>query len=308
MPFAFIPRLPASTQGQFNGVLADEANRHSSHQAAILVQGHHNWESRFHRINTRLPSGVLAQEVVAESWPAENLVDACVDCVDSWRHSPGHWEAVRTRHPLFGFDIQRGRNGIWYATGIFGRHAQFDAAATRRSVLPAVLEARLRRKCSLCRFRGQPRPCVGHVLRNFIVLPNVRASLQVEGMFPFLKQRHCSFCATWCRLCHAILRLGSGSWRYSAGVKCLRKRHFCCSGRSCLPRIDPTGEHIFSHGNDTPPPALPVVMVRHEASNSAGRRAAPFVVQRFRRCCRDGPSPVADRWWRHRAIRRKALR
>ena len=114
------PEAPASTQGQFNGVLADEANRHSSHQAAILVQGHQNWDSRFHRINTRLPSGVLAQEVVAESWPSENLVDACVDCVDSWRHSPGHWEAVRTRHPLFGFDIQRGRNGIWYATGIFG--------------------------------------------------------------------------------------------------------------------------------------------------------------------------------------------
>jgi hypothetical protein len=114
------PEAPASTQGQFNGVLADEANRHSTHQAAILVQGHHNWESRFHRINARLSSGVLAEEVVAESWPSENLVDACVDCVDSWRHSPGHWQAVRTRHPLFGFDIQRGRNGIWYATGIFG--------------------------------------------------------------------------------------------------------------------------------------------------------------------------------------------
>ena len=67
-----------------------------------------------------LPSVGGAQEVVAESWPSENLVEACIDCVDSWRHSPGHWEAVRSRHPLFGFDIQRGRNGIWYATGIFG--------------------------------------------------------------------------------------------------------------------------------------------------------------------------------------------
>jgi hypothetical protein len=27
---------------------------------------------------------------------------------------------VRSRHPLFGYDIKRGRNGIWYATGIFG--------------------------------------------------------------------------------------------------------------------------------------------------------------------------------------------
>jgi hypothetical protein len=114
------PEAPASTQGQFHRVLADEANRQSNHQAAILVQGHQNWETRVHRISARLPSVGSPQEVVAESWPAESLVDACIDCVDSWRHSPGHWEAVRSRHPLFGFDIQRGRNGIWYATGIFG--------------------------------------------------------------------------------------------------------------------------------------------------------------------------------------------
>ncbi len=85
------------------------------------MQGHHSWESRFHRINSKLPSGVVAQEVVAESWPNEGLVEACVDCVHSWRQSPGHWGAVRRRHPLFGYDIKRGRNGIWYATGIFGR-------------------------------------------------------------------------------------------------------------------------------------------------------------------------------------------
>ena len=116
------PEAPASTQGQFNGVLADEATRHSQYQATILVQGHHNWDSRFHRINSRLSNPVLAEEVVAESWPSENLVEACINCVDSWRHSPGHWQAVRSRHRLFGFDIHRGRNGIWYATGIFSQH------------------------------------------------------------------------------------------------------------------------------------------------------------------------------------------
>lgn len=115
------PEAPASTTGQFNSVLADEAKSHSHYQAAITLQGHHSWDSRFQRINSKLPSGVLAQEVVAESWPNEGLVEACVDCVDSWRQSPGHWGAVRSRHPLFGYDIKRGRNGIWYATGIFGR-------------------------------------------------------------------------------------------------------------------------------------------------------------------------------------------
>jgi hypothetical protein len=114
------PERPASTQGQFHMVLADEAKSHADHQASIQVQGHHAWDSRFHRINSKLPGNVLAQEVVAESWPNENLVEACVDCVHSWRQSPGHWGAVRSRHPLFGYDIKRGRNGIWYATGIFG--------------------------------------------------------------------------------------------------------------------------------------------------------------------------------------------
>ena len=115
------PESPQSTFGEFDPNLAAEAESHSIHQASITSQGHHNWGSRFQRISARLPNGLHAQEVVAESWPGETLVDACIDCVDSWRHSPGHWSAVRTRHPLFGFDIQRGRNGIWYATGIFGR-------------------------------------------------------------------------------------------------------------------------------------------------------------------------------------------
>jgi hypothetical protein len=117
------PEAPASSQGKRDDVLSSEANSHSNYQASIGVQGHHNWDSRFHRINGKLPSGVLAQEVVAESWPGEGLVEACEDCVHSWRQSPGHWGAVRSRHPIFGFDIKRGRNGIWYATGIFGRRS-----------------------------------------------------------------------------------------------------------------------------------------------------------------------------------------
>jgi hypothetical protein len=115
------PEGPASTHGQLSSVLSSEAQQHSSHQASILLQGHHAWDSRFHRINSRLPSNLTAQEVVAESWPNKDLVDACIDCVDSWRQSPGHWSAVSGRHRMFGYDIKRGRNGIWYATGLFAR-------------------------------------------------------------------------------------------------------------------------------------------------------------------------------------------
>ena len=112
---------PASTAGEWHPVLVDEAHRHASHQAKITLQGHHNWQNRFERINTKLPTGLLAQEVCAESWPGQELLEAARECVHSWRQSSGHWDAVKSRHPIFGYDMQRGANGVWYATGIFGR-------------------------------------------------------------------------------------------------------------------------------------------------------------------------------------------
>ena len=113
------PENPGSATGKLNGVLVGEAESHSRYQAQIAIQGHHSWETRFHRINARMPQSLIAQEVVAESWPGEELVDAAIECVHSWRRSPGHWSAVRARQPLFAFDMKRARNGIWYATGLF---------------------------------------------------------------------------------------------------------------------------------------------------------------------------------------------
>lgn len=114
------PEAPQSTRGRLSGILLGEAREHSRHQARIRLQGHHNWSSRFQRISKLLPLGLRAQEVVAESWPGEGLVDAAIDCVDSWRQSPGHWGAVVRDQPHYGYDIKRGENGIWYATGLFG--------------------------------------------------------------------------------------------------------------------------------------------------------------------------------------------
>lgn len=115
------PERPASAHGKFVHELAEESESHSRHQANIRVQGHHHWESRFHRINARLGRGLTAQEVVAESWPGQDLVEAAEECVHSWRQSSGHWSAVRGRQTVFAYDIKRGANGIWYATGLFGR-------------------------------------------------------------------------------------------------------------------------------------------------------------------------------------------
>jgi hypothetical protein len=112
------PERPASTNGMMDPVLAAAASSHSAHQAQIGLQGHHRWESRFHRLR-RLLGGGLPVEVVAESWPGQTLADSCIDCVASWRQSSGHWNAVRNWQSGYGYDIRRGSNGIWYATGIF---------------------------------------------------------------------------------------------------------------------------------------------------------------------------------------------
>ncbi len=110
---------PQSADGTRSELLTDEATSHSRYQAAVQLQGHQQWESRFHRITARLPGGLMAQEVCAESWPGEGLIRAAFGCVYCWRQSPGHWNAVRSKHRFFGFDIQRDSRGKWYATGIF---------------------------------------------------------------------------------------------------------------------------------------------------------------------------------------------
>lgn len=110
---------PASTHGEPDPVLFEEAMSHSQHQARIRRQGHHNWGSRFHRIGGRLSRGGAPVEIVAESWPGQDLTDACFDCIESWRQSSGHWRNVRRFHTAYGYDIRKGENGIWYATGIF---------------------------------------------------------------------------------------------------------------------------------------------------------------------------------------------
>ena len=98
-----------------------EAESHSAYQAQIGVQGHHGWDYRFQRINSRLPGGCLSYEVCAESWPGQGLLHSAIECVRCWRLSSGHWRSVASPCQAYGYDIKRGRNGIWYATGIFGR-------------------------------------------------------------------------------------------------------------------------------------------------------------------------------------------
>ena len=112
------PDHPASTDGEPLPALVEEAQEHAQYQANIRVQGHQFWESRFQRILSRLPGGGSPREVCAESWGYENLVEAAIECVRCWRCSSGHWSAVRSQSRFFGYDMKRGDNGVWYATGI----------------------------------------------------------------------------------------------------------------------------------------------------------------------------------------------
>ncbi|PQO41716.1 hypothetical protein [Blastopirellula marina] len=116
------PEKPKSTKGIFRRLLALETFRHSRNQASMQLQGHHQWESRFHQIKAQLPGNLLPTEVCAESWPGQRLEDAAIECVRSWRHSSGHWSAVSSDNVYYGYDMKRGRNGVWYATGIFARN------------------------------------------------------------------------------------------------------------------------------------------------------------------------------------------
>ncbi|MFM9194698.1 MAG: hypothetical protein ACKOWG_02940 [Planctomycetia bacterium] len=110
------PEHPQSTQGSCDPQLCRDAAAHSSYQARIRRQGHHDWQTRSQRIAGGRGG---AAEVCAESWENQDLLDSCVDCVASWRQSPGHWTAVQSPQAAYGYDIRRGSNGIWYATGIF---------------------------------------------------------------------------------------------------------------------------------------------------------------------------------------------
>jgi hypothetical protein len=114
------PDHPASTVGTLDPNLVREARSSAECQARIRLQGHHFWERRFYCINAQLPAGMLASEVCAESWPGQGLLAAAIECVRCWRLSSGHWRSVSAPQPCYGYDIQRGINGVWYATGIFG--------------------------------------------------------------------------------------------------------------------------------------------------------------------------------------------
>jgi hypothetical protein len=118
------PERPKSVHGQLHSSLARHAEQHSQRQAALCRQHHADILAASARFQQEIGTAVgAASEVVAESWGrvvgGENVLEAAFSCVDAWRHSSGHWGAVTRPTRYFAYDIARGSNGTWYATGIF---------------------------------------------------------------------------------------------------------------------------------------------------------------------------------------------
>jgi hypothetical protein len=118
------PERPRSVFALAHPAFLGHAARHSARQASMHHQHHADLIGSLATIGGEMGEGVgNGSEVVAESWGnfvgGETVQEAAFSCVDAWRHSPGHWSAVSGQHRYFGYDIARGSNGTWYATGIF---------------------------------------------------------------------------------------------------------------------------------------------------------------------------------------------
>jgi hypothetical protein len=118
------PEQPRSVASACHPAFLGHADRHSNRQAQMRHQHHADLGAAWNRLASEVGESLGGpSEVVAESWGAvvggENVLEAAFSCVDAWRHSPGHWGAVSRLHRYFGYDIARGANGTWYATGIF---------------------------------------------------------------------------------------------------------------------------------------------------------------------------------------------
>lgn len=109
-----------SLKGEPNAILQRFCNDHAAFQAVTFVQGHQQWNERYGALSRLLP-GLRFTEVANESWPGQSAEDAAVEMFRSWRHSSGHWAAVNGECKVYGYAMVLGKNGVWYACGIFGK-------------------------------------------------------------------------------------------------------------------------------------------------------------------------------------------
>jgi hypothetical protein len=106
--------------GQPHPTLQGMAERIAKLQAEMGVQGHHQWEQRYHWLEDAMPDCKGFREDVAESWDHNTIAEAAREMFNSWRQSPGHWESINGVCDYYGYamGLNAGKN-IWYACAIF---------------------------------------------------------------------------------------------------------------------------------------------------------------------------------------------
>jgi len=120
------PERPQSILSEVHPAFLKHAESHSQRQAQSQQQHHANLGAAMNWLSSQVGVGMGGgSEVVAESWGrvvgGENVLEAAFSCLDAWRGSSGHWGSVSRQHRYCGYDMARGANGTWYATGIFAR-------------------------------------------------------------------------------------------------------------------------------------------------------------------------------------------
>jgi hypothetical protein len=119
------PEVPQSVYSECHPAFMQHAEAHCRRQAGMQYQHHGDLIAVSNWLRTQGAAFNGASEVVAESWGhfvgGENVMEGSFACVDAWRHSSSHWGAVAGTHSYFGYDICQGRDGTWYACGIFAK-------------------------------------------------------------------------------------------------------------------------------------------------------------------------------------------
>ena len=105
--------------GRQHPILQRAAEEHAAYQARVGIQGHQGWQRRVEVLIRAMPNCHEFREVANESWPGQDVNAAAREMYRSWRLSPGHWSAVNGHCSYYGYAMVLGRNGTWYACGIF---------------------------------------------------------------------------------------------------------------------------------------------------------------------------------------------
>lgn len=116
---AFNPQPKCFAVGEENNALNMASERHAQYMASHETQGHQNWNARKTRVERA--TGLRCEEVCAESWPNQNEEKAASEMFKSWVSSQGHWGIIDSANcKMYGFAMEKGKNGIWYGCGIIG--------------------------------------------------------------------------------------------------------------------------------------------------------------------------------------------